>query len=171
MDAKAMIGEAGFWRKRYNHGEISWSIAHYGCVFLAIFLSVAAAAVLQLPSKETGVATFLTSLAAALGSLGAAGGFESKWRSNRLSRSEIDCLLIDLQADKPDLDALAAKLKEIISKHDMEIVSPENKKKPGSEGEGGTVKPTGTDKSAGATEADDAGANSQTGDVKQTPLQ
>ncbi|MGT2471639.1 hypothetical protein [Paraburkholderia terrae] len=130
MDAKAIGEEASYWRKRYNHGEIGWSIAHYGCVFLAIFLSVAAAAVLQLPSKETGVATFLTSLAAALGSLGAAGGFESKWRSNRLSRSEIDCLLIDVQADKPDLEALAAKLKEIISKHDMEIVSPEDKKKP-----------------------------------------
>jgi hypothetical protein len=61
------------------------------------------------------------------------------------------------------LPALAAKLKEIISKHDLEIVSTENKEK--SE----KIKAPDTDRSDGAISPelrDNAGANSQIGDAQ-----
>ncbi len=61
-------------------------------------------------------------MAAALSSLAAAGGFERKWRSNRLSRSRIDGLLMDIENDSPNLSELTNQLKEIIAKHDLEIV-------------------------------------------------
>ena len=74
-----------------------------------------------------GLSSVLTSMAAVLTSLAAAGGFERKWRSNRLSRSRVDCLLIDIEAETPDIPDLAKQLKDIIIKHDQEIVKMEVK--------------------------------------------
>ncbi|RBH49320.1 hypothetical protein C3F00_035645 [Pseudomonas sp. MWU13-2860] len=68
-----------------------------------------------------GYSTVLTSVAAALSSLAAAGGFERKWKSNRLSRSRVDGLLIDIEAGTYSMSELACQLKEIISKHDLDI--------------------------------------------------
>jgi len=84
---------------------------------------VTAGAVLQLKDPDySGFAAVLTTLAAALTAIATAGGFERKWRSNRLSRSDIDCLLIDLEAQGANFDALSVELKKIIARHDMEIV-------------------------------------------------
>jgi len=74
-----------------------------------------------------GLSSVLTSMAAVLTSLAAAGGFERKWRSNRLSRSRVDCLLIDIDAENPNLPDLIDQLKDIIIKHDQEIVKMEIK--------------------------------------------
>lgn len=123
MEKEILKTEALRWRNGFNRGQKNWSVAHYSTVFGSIGCSVLAGALLQIKSAElTGTATVLTSIAAALSSMAAAGGFERKWRSNRLSRSRIDGLLIDLQGDAPNLGDLTNQLKDTIAKHDLEIV-------------------------------------------------
>ena len=128
MDNDTLKQEATKWHDWFQKGQKHWSVAHHATVFGSIGCSVLAGALLQVKSSDlAGGAAVLTSIAAALTSLAAAGGFERKWRSNRLSRSRVDCLLIDLQADSPNLPELATQLKDIIAKHDLEIVSEESK--------------------------------------------
>jgi hypothetical protein len=123
MNKEGLKEEALKWRNKFNKGQKNWSAVHYTTVFGSIILSVFAGAVLQFKSGEAmAIATVLTSLAAALSSLAAAGGFERKWRSNRLSRSRIDGLLMDIEGDSPNLPELTKQLKDIIMKHDLEIV-------------------------------------------------
>ena len=122
--------EAKKWRDRFYAGQRIWSVAHHVTVFLPIICSVLAGALLQLKLTDlrfagldqTGIATVLTSIAAALTSLSAAGGFDRKWRSNRLSRGRIDRLLLDAESDAPNIPDLTNQLKEVIAKHDEEIV-------------------------------------------------
>lgn len=123
MDRNILKYEAIKWHHWFNKGQRNWSIAHHGAMFGSILCSVAAGAALQMKNGDLiGLATVLTSIAAALTSLSASGGFERKWRSNRLSRSRIDSLLIDLEAESPDIQDLANQLKDIIARHDQEIV-------------------------------------------------
>lgn len=123
MDRNILKHEAIKWRDWFNRGQRNWSAAHHGAVFSSILCSVAAGAVLQMKDVDLiGLATVLTSVAAALTSLSASGGFERKWRSNRLSRSRVDSLLIDLEAESPDIRDIANQLKDIIARHDLEIV-------------------------------------------------
>jgi hypothetical protein len=82
---------------------------------------------LQLTPAPVGWAALLTSCAAALSSIAAAGGFQRKWRSNRLSRSKVDGLLLDIEADDARIPDLARQLKEIIAGHDREVVKEESK--------------------------------------------
>ena len=128
MNKDALKEEALRWRSWFNKGQKNWSAVHYTAVFGSIIFSVVAGAVLQFkPSDSTGIATVLTSLAAALSSMTAAGGFERKWRSNRLSRSRIDGLLLDIDGDSPNFPELTNQLKEIIAKHDLEIIGEKTK--------------------------------------------
>ena len=126
MEKEMLKHEALKWRAWFEKGQKSWSAAHHTTIFGSIICSVVAGALLQITTAELkGYAAVLTSLAAALTSLAAAGGFERKWKSNRLSRSRIDGLLIDIEAAKPDMSNLADQLKDIIAKHDEEIVKSE----------------------------------------------
>ncbi len=128
MEKNKLRQELTYWRNRHNTGQLCWSVLHHVSVFGSIVCSVSAGAILQF-DIQTSWATILTSLAAAFTSLAASGGFERKWISNRLSRSRIDCLLIDLEADNPDLSSIARQLKEVIIQHDQKMVS-ENKDNP-----------------------------------------
>lgn len=78
-------------------------------------------------TAPAGCAALLTSCAAALSSISAAGGFQRKWRSNRLSRSKVDGLLLDIEMDDASIPDLARQLKEIIAEHDREVVNDESK--------------------------------------------
>lgn len=128
MDKDTLKQEATKWHDWFQKGQKNWSAVYHTTVFGSIGCSVLAGALLQVKSSDlTGFAAVLTSIAAALTSLAVAGGFERKWRSNRLSRSRVDCLLIDLQADSPNLPVLATQLKDVIAKHDLEIVTEEPK--------------------------------------------
>ncbi|PLK37221.1 MULTISPECIES: hypothetical protein [Klebsiella] len=123
MDKKTLNDQALKFRSQFNKGQKNWSFAHHFSIFGSILCSVAAGAILQIKDPDySGVAVVLTTIAAALTAIATAGGFERKWRSNRLSRSEIDLLLIDIEAQGANFDALAIKLKNIIFRHDMEIV-------------------------------------------------
>ena len=124
MNKDNLKTEANKWRAWYYQGQRYWSLAHHLVLFGSIISSLTAGAMLQIhKSGNHGVATILTSLAAALTGIASSGGFERKWRSNRLSRSRVDRLLIDLEGDSPNLSSLAADLKDVIAKHDLEIVA------------------------------------------------
>jgi hypothetical protein len=126
VDKATLKQEATKWRDWFQKGQKNWSAVHHITIFGSIICSVLAGALLQIHSVDLGgISTVLTSIAAALTSLAAAGGFERKWRSNRLSRSRVDCLLIDIEGDVPNIDELTNQLKDIISKHDQEIVKNE----------------------------------------------
>ena len=123
MNTDYLLGEAQKWRGWFFRGQALWSAAHYGSLFGSIICSVAAGALIHTGLQKYAVlATALTSAAAVLTGLGSSGGFERKWRSNRLSRGRIDSLLLDLHTDAPNLPHLVARLKDIVAKHDNEIV-------------------------------------------------
>lgn len=91
--------------------------------FGSIICSVTAGALIHTDIQTYGVAaTALTSAAAVLTGLGLSGGFERKWRSNRLSRGRIDALLLDLKADSPNIPQIITRFKDILAKHDNEII-------------------------------------------------
>lgn len=113
------------WRHRYFMGQKLWSAAHHVFVFGSITCSIAAGAFVQVSSDYRVVASTLTAVAAALTGLGAAGGFARKWRSNRMSRSRVDGILLDLENEGSDVLELSGELKAIIIQHDQEVVAPD----------------------------------------------
>ncbi len=124
MDKEALREKANELRAGYLKGQTNWSVAHHAATFGSIICSITASLLIPLKTTESSVAaTTLTTLAAALTSLSSSGGFARKWRSNRLSRSKIDALLMDLEADDADLAKLTQTLKEIMLAHDQEIVN------------------------------------------------
>jgi len=129
MDKSSLKDEMDKWHVHFYNGQRFWSFLHHSSLFGSIVCSVVAGALIQLnPSSADGhhaVSAILSSVAAALTSLALAGGFDRKWKSNRLSRSRIDGLLLDLDAEKPDFAELTVQLKEIIMKHDNEILDSE----------------------------------------------
>lgn len=132
MDKAKLTQEAIKWRRWFQRGQKLWSFAHHSTLFGSILCSVVAGAFLQMdPKVHDDIAAVLTTFAAALTGLAASGGFERKWRSNRLSRYRVDCLLIDIEAESPNILDLSGQLKDIISKHDQEIVKEEAAEQPG----------------------------------------
>ncbi|GAB4087565.1 hypothetical protein [Hydrogenophaga soli] len=127
MDKAMLKQEAEKWREWFHKGQKGWSVAHYTATYGAILCSIAAGGLLQLSPTSVGWAALLTSCAAALSSIAAAGGFQRKWRSNRLSRSQVDGLLLDIEADDANIPDLARQLKELIAEHDREVVKDESK--------------------------------------------
>jgi hypothetical protein len=126
MDKSTFKQLATTWHDWFMRGQKNWSIAYHSTIFGSIICSVVAGGLLQINDLDPGFASVLTSIAAALTSLAAAGRFERKWRSNRLSRSRVDGLLIDIEGDAPNVAELANQLKDIIAKHDQEIVKEES---------------------------------------------
>lgn len=118
------------WRKHRYQAQKRWSAAHHACLFGSILFSVSAGAIIQVWETQTSLAAIFTSIAAVLTSIAASGGFERKWRSNRLSRSKGDLLLIDLEKEDADLDKARKKFKSAIKKHDMDVLGDEPEKEP-----------------------------------------
>jgi hypothetical protein len=127
MDKAMLKQEAEKWREWFHKGQRGWSVAHHTSTYGAIICSITAGGLLQLSPAPVGWAALLTSCAAALSSIAAAGGFQRKWRSNRLSRSKVDGLLLDIEMDGASIPDLARQLKEIIGEHDREVVKDESK--------------------------------------------
>lgn len=124
--------QANRWRDWFQKGQKNWSFLYYSSVYGSIICSIAAGAFLQFKSFDynlPAISSILTTIAAALTSLSAASGFQRKWRSNRLSRSRVDELLLDVEAEAPDIPDLTRQLKEIIARHDEEIVTEATTKK------------------------------------------
>ncbi|MGH8381725.1 hypothetical protein [Pseudomonas sp.] len=123
MDKMTLKADCEFWRSNFRHGQAWWSAAHHVALFGSIVASITAGALIQVrPDEYQIAASTLTAIAAALTGMAAAGGFERKWRSNRLSRSRIDGLLLDLEGESSDIAAITRQLKDVILRHDQEIV-------------------------------------------------
>jgi len=132
MQLSAFKFQALEWQRRYYAGQRLWSAAYYSSVYGSIVASLLSAALLQFKQDDVSpFAAILSSMAAALTSFATVGGFRNKWKSNRLSRSKIDCLLLDLKEDGSNIQELQQRLKDIISNHDNEIVAdiPDKKSK------------------------------------------
>jgi hypothetical protein len=109
------------WRKERNSAQKNWSGVHHASLFGSIACSVLAGAQIQFFHNPQ-IATMLTTIAAVLTAIAASGGFERKWRSNRLSRSKADCLLIDIESEEADLDEIKTQFKAAIEKHDLDVI-------------------------------------------------
>lgn len=124
MDKKSLQDILGIWKKKYSRGQRGWSFGHHCCLFGSIICSISAGTLLQIDKVNlTTKAAILTSIAAVLTGITVSGGFDRKWQSNRLSRSHVDRLLLDLEKDNPNLEAILTSLQDIIDKHDNQIVS------------------------------------------------
>jgi len=121
-DEKAKLQESiKKWRDDRSSAQKRWSCVHHLSLFGSILCSVGAGALIQVFNRAD-VASILTALAAALTGIAASGGFERKWRTNRLSRSKADCLLIDLDASNANETEIRKSYKLAIEQHDIEIV-------------------------------------------------
>jgi len=114
-------------KTRYDRGSHWWSVAHHSSLYLAAGFSAASALLLKLDSLRhwhyaTDVAATASSVAALLGTIAASGGFERKWRANRISRGRIEELEIDLQNDSADAKSVRERLKAIMAAEDEAIV-------------------------------------------------
>lgn len=108
------------WKSQRYDGQRHWSFVHHVMLFGSIICSLLAGAFIQL--EYSVAALVFTTLAAVLTGIASSGGFERKWRSNRISRSRADCLLLEIENEGVDLDSIRKKLAIAIEKHDLEIV-------------------------------------------------
>jgi hypothetical protein len=128
-EAEALRAELARWRDSFQAGSRAWSLAHHVTAFGAAIISVAVGFIIQRPESWTlaglsrdSLSTVLALLAAVLATIAATGGFERKWHSNRLSRSKIDLLRLDLLDPTPDFQTIRSELKLIIAAHDRAII-------------------------------------------------
>lgn len=101
-----------------------WSATYHGCLFGAIILSASAALTLEIWPDASSHAKALAALGALVGSLAAAGRFQNKWRSNRLTLSRLTQLDLALLNPNADAASTLAELQKIRDDHDKEIVGP-----------------------------------------------
>jgi hypothetical protein len=109
------------WQKARNKAQKRWNGVHHLSLFGSIVCSIIAVAQIQI-FNHPDFASVLTAIAAALTGIASSGGFERKWRSNRLSRSKADCLLIDIDCEDANLKEIRKQYKSAIEKHDLDIV-------------------------------------------------
>ena len=116
----------------YDHGSRVWSALHHWSLALSAILSALSALVLKLDSLarllpaldayRNDLAAGLAGLGAVIATVAASGGFGRKWQTNRISRGQVERLLLDVEAP----DAIGANvrdmLKEVIKTHDEHIV-------------------------------------------------
>lgn len=120
--------------KKYNEyrsGAKSWSGIYHGCLFVSIIASAVATLFLKLDflknPYQSDVAASLALLAAILTGMTAEGGFNRKWRANRVSRSLTEQLKTDTSDPAIDGGYIRKRLNEIIRQHDEGIIGPERK--------------------------------------------
>jgi hypothetical protein len=114
--------------KRFNRGAKMWSLAHHGVLFGSAIASASAAVIVQLqdvpirvPLSPTDLSTLLAALAALLATTAAVGGFERKWRANRVSRTRMELLRERLEANVIDIEKALDEYSCILNKHDAAI--------------------------------------------------
>jgi uncharacterized membrane protein YcjF (UPF0283 family) len=123
-ELKAEIEKRRDW---HYAGQRQWSFAHHTSTFGASILSLVVAAISQAKdwkaeyfSRDT-VMAVLSLVAAMLAALAAKGAFERKWIANRMTRSKLDALHLDLLDEHADAAAVKDALKRIIADHDAAI--------------------------------------------------
>jgi hypothetical protein len=114
--------------RHFNIGAKLWSLAHHGVLFGSAIASASAAVIVQLQDlpirvalSPTDLSTLLAALAALLATTAAVGGFERKWRANRVSRTRMELLQERLEANLIDIDKALDEYSCILNKHDAAI--------------------------------------------------
>lgn len=114
-------------RRRWAHwGTLGWSAAFhlFFGVSVATGILVAAISGKTVTMAEVRVSDYVP-LLALIGSMASAigvfGGFERKWKANRITRSELDILDLRLSSGM-SLDDATKALIDIVRKHDAAIV-------------------------------------------------
>ncbi len=116
--------------REYRANAVRWSLAYYGCLFGAAFLSACAGVLLKLESlKErlglrNDIAAIMAALASLLITLLTIGSFEEKWRSNRIAASDMENLAYDLlkSGAAEETDAILARIQKINEARNRGIV-------------------------------------------------
>jgi hypothetical protein len=111
----------------FSLGSRLWSMVHHGSLYLAAVLSASTALILKLElfkdiAARGDIAAILAAFAALLGTLAATGGFQRKWRSNRINRGDLDQLRVDFMNPQAQLEEIRTRLKEILARHTKIIV-------------------------------------------------
>jgi hypothetical protein len=127
--------------RNYQRGQVWWSFLYNGSLFLApvgAFLSTVAifgGASQTLKAIAAAVTTLFTTIAAQ-------GRFQDKWRANRIARSGLEAIRIDLGDPAADLHALRQTFKSIVKTEDLAILGPVGDKPgPDNEENGGPDQP------------------------------
>jgi hypothetical protein len=114
-------------RDSHYKGQRQWSFVHHMTTFGSAILSLIVVAISQVKdwtptilSRDILIAV-ISLLAAILATLAAKGGFERKWIANRMTRSKLDALHIDLLGGETDSTKVKNELKRIIAEHDAAI--------------------------------------------------
>lgn len=116
-------------RQRHHYSaQRRWSFVHHSTTFGAAILSLVVVTIAPLKewpfgfvSKDIFIAS-ISLLAAILAGLSARGGFERKWIANRLTRSKLDILQLDMLDAGADASSIKDTLKRIVVEHDAAIV-------------------------------------------------
>jgi hypothetical protein len=115
----------------YRSGAKSWSGIYHGCVFISVIAGSVATLFLKLDvlknTNQSDIAASLALLAAILTAITAEGGFNRKWRANRVSRSRTEQLKTLTTDPAMDGKEIRQRLNEIIRQHDEVIIGPEHK--------------------------------------------
>ena len=112
----------------YNSGTRMWSTLHHTTLFLVPILTAVATVLLKAEWDwaSDNVQIILTTAATVLASIAASQGFAKKWQTNRMSRSQIDQIRVEMTDPNVDLKTIRAKLLEIIRQHDEGVLAAEN---------------------------------------------
>lgn len=99
------LSDATLWTKL-------WSGVHHGFLFGGAILSALAAILLQFDPKQTLLPAVLAGCAALATTIAGSGGFERKWKANRLIKVRLSQLKIDLLNPNANPEAISQALKE-----------------------------------------------------------
>ena len=105
-----------------------WSLLHHGFLFGASILSAAAALTLQLKSiklddpSRNDLAAGFAAISSLLGIISVSGNLAKKWRANRITKSVLERLEIDLMNPQCDLTQVRKELKEMKLVQNIAIV-------------------------------------------------
>jgi len=114
----------------HYRGQRLWSFVHHFTTFGAAILCLIVATLSQQKdweptifrvSRNTLIAT-LSLIAGVLSALAARGGFERKWTANRLTRSKLYQLSLDMLGNVDSPLMFKETIKRIIAEHDAAIV-------------------------------------------------
>ncbi len=116
------------WHKRWSLGQKLWSFVHHGTLIGAAVASVVVAFSLQFDGNiilgvaKNNLSTGFALVAATFSGIAAVGGFERKWKANRLSLSKLDQLRLKSLKEGANTDELIDDLTAIVGMHDRQII-------------------------------------------------
>jgi hypothetical protein len=113
-------------RRLYRNAQKGWSFLYHSAVFatpVVAFLTTLSAAT----SFSTAISTTGAALITLLSTLAALGGFQTRWRNARESRSAVDRLILEAEAPNADLAKVRADFIDVIAKQDAAVLDAERK--------------------------------------------